>query len=232
VTDGLHIGTAPQQGNIFVQQVLDGRIVSQIMVHAVAAGKAAKVPLIIGTTTADVSNMKQPTLEEAVATFGTAASQARAAYLTDPAADPQAVIRQMGRDRQYAEPARFIAATMTAQGVPVYEYRFGYVADSMRQMWTEGPPHATDIPFSMNTVRAKYGDKLTGTDVAMARMTHMYWVNFVLTGNPNGPGLPEWPVYDPRKDVLMNFEPEGIPRAMPDPLKARLDAQEAAAGRR
>jgi para-nitrobenzyl esterase len=26
-----------------------------------------------------------------------------------------------------------------------------------------------------------------------------YWVNFAATGNPNGKGLPEWPVYNPKK---------------------------------
>ena len=93
----------------------------------------------------------------------------------------------------------------------------------MRQEGQEGPPHATDIPYAMNTVRAKYGDALTGTDLAMAQMLHGYWVNFVRTGNPNGPGLPNWPVYDPRADVLMEFSKDGIPRAKRDPYKARLD---------
>jgi para-nitrobenzyl esterase len=232
VTDGLHIGTASEQGNTFVQQVLDGHIVSRIMVDAVAAGKVAKVPLLIGSTTGDNYNsLKAKSVDEALATtFASVAERARAAYLTDPSADPQYVLREMGRDYMYAEPHRFIAAMMTAQGVPVYEYRFGYVASSMRQEWTEGPLHATDIPFSMNTLSARYGDKLTSIDRAMGQMTHMYWVNFVRTGDPNGPGLPHWPLYDPGADVLMEFSTDGMARAIPDPHKARLDSVAAVRG--
>ena len=28
-----------------------------------------------------------------------------------------------------------------------------------------------------------------------------YWIHFVQTGNPNTAGLPEWPVYDPHRDL-------------------------------
>lgn len=232
ITDGIHIGTSASQAKTFVGPVRDGRILIESMVKGVAAGRAAKVPLLIGSTTADNSRINARTLDEAfTTTFGSVAERARSAYLTDPAADPQYVLREMGRDLSYGEPVRFIATTMTAQGLPVYEYRFAYVANAMRSEWTEGPPHATDIPYSMNTVRAKYGDKLTTADSAMAQMAHSYWVNFVRTGNPNGPGLPYWPVYDPRADVLMSFAADGIPRAIPDPHKARLDAVAAAVGR-
>jgi para-nitrobenzyl esterase len=107
---------------------------------------------------------------------------------------------------------------MSAQGLPVYEYQFGYVATSMRQAWVEGPPHATDIPFAMNTVRAKYADQLTSLDAAMAQTEHSYWVNFVRTGNPNGPGLSDWPRYDSRSDTLMVFGTDGAAR--PCPIRA------------
>ena len=30
-------------------------------------------------------------------------------------------------------------------------------------------------------------------DRALARLASSYWINFVKTGDPNGPGLPHWP---------------------------------------
>jgi para-nitrobenzyl esterase len=36
-----------------------------------------------------------------------------------------------------------------------------------------------------------------------------YWGNFVKTGNPNGPGLVEWPHYDPYTHQILSLRPEG-----------------------
>jgi para-nitrobenzyl esterase len=32
-----------------------------------------------------------------------------------------------------------------------------------------------------------------------------YWVNFATTGDPNGPGLPEWLAYDVENEAFMEF---------------------------
>jgi para-nitrobenzyl esterase len=225
VADGIHIGTRSEQAATYTGPVTDGRIVPESLRSAAVAGRAAPVPLLIGSTTADnYDSIKAGTFEEALATtFAQVAEQARVAYTADVTTDPHYVVRQMGRDHRYAEPARFLAARTIAQGHPAYLYRYGYVAESMRTEWTEGPPHATDIPFAMETVAAKYGDRLAPADLVMAKALHAYWVAFVRTGNPNGAGLPQWPVYDPQVDRLMSFGADGIVQAIADPRRAQLD---------
>jgi para-nitrobenzyl esterase len=67
---------------------------------------------------------------------------------------------RMGGDLTMVEPAREIARLFTAHDQPVYEYRFSYVAESLRKT-TPGAPHATEIPFAFDTVAARYGKDLT-----------------------------------------------------------------------
>ncbi|MGN6207842.1 carboxylesterase/lipase family protein [Asticcacaulis sp.] len=209
--------------------MVDGRIVVEDPQSAYLAGRYNKVPLMIGANSADIGFNFAQTKEAAFAPFGSHIDEAKAAY--DPMGNfPVEVIRYfMGMDRMMIEPARFVASVLATQGVPSYEYRYAYVADSMKAEWKTGTPHATEIPYVMDTVRAKYGDKLTAADEKIADQTNSYWANFAKNGNPNGAGLPEWPQYDPKADVLMNFAPDGTPAAIPDPWKARLDVTAATA---
>ena len=41
---------------------------------------------------------------------------------------------------------------------------------------------------------------------ALAGLMSDYWVNFVKTGNPNGPGLPEWPRYNTTDNLAEVFD--------------------------
>ena len=139
--------------------------------------------------------------------------------------DVKAVGWLIGSDKAFVEPARFVARQVRAAGQAAYEYRFSYVAESMRKEW-KGAPHATEIPFVFSTVEARYGDKLAAADRAAAEAAHAYGVAFAKTGDPNGGGRPVWPVYDASEDRLMNFTEQG-PVAQPDPWKERLDLIEA-----
>jgi para-nitrobenzyl esterase len=196
--------------------MIDGKFLTAAPDDVLAAGGGARVPLMIGTTDADLTHNPAPTLDAAFALFGSHRAQAEAAYGT---ADPPAkVLAEMGRDREMLEPARYAAAIYASRHLPTYEYRFSYVAESERER-VDGAHHASEIPYVFLALRKGAAP----ADVAMSEAVIGYWSAFGRTGDPNSDSRPLWPRYDPKTDVLMNFTDSG-PKAMPDPWKARLDA--------
>lgn len=121
--------------------------------------------------------------------------------------------------------ARALAGTISAAGVPTYEYRFSYVASSLGK---RGAQHASDIPFFFDTEAVKYGDKTTPRDRAVGRVISAYLVNFARTGDPNGDGLPKWRRYSSAEDPIMNFAEDGLAAALKDPLGGKLQMPSAA----
>lgn len=122
--------------------------------------------------------------------------------------------------------ARIATARIAAQKVPVWAYRFSYVAESVGK---PGAGHATDIPFFFDNAAIKYGAATRPRDVQMGKTISAYLVRFAKTGDPNGPGLPAWPRYAPQADALLDFAADGKAVAGPDPWGAEIDAAAAAA---
>lgn len=123
--------------------------------------------------------------------------------------------------------ARSLAASLADHGLPVYAYRFSYVADSVAKPGG-GAGHATDIPFFFDTVAVKYGAQASDRDIAVGKAMGTYLVNFAKRGDPNGGGLPAWPRYTRAGDELMDFAADGKPVALKDPWAAEIDAAHAA----
>jgi para-nitrobenzyl esterase len=226
---GLNMASMGAAANTYVGgPLMDGQIVVETPDQAYLAGRQAKVPVMIGANSADIGFSFARNMDDVLAPFGADRDRAKAVYDPDGGGDVRTVGAKVAMDKIMVEPARFTAKAIAAQGVPAYEYRFSYVAESMRRQWP-GAPHATEIPFVFDTVAAKYGKDLTAADEATARVANAYWANFAKTGDPNGPGLPKWPAYDARSDVILDFSPTG-PAAVADPWKGRMDLTAAAAG--
>ncbi|MBW8753840.1 MAG: carboxylesterase family protein [Sphingomonadales bacterium] len=115
--------------------------------------------------------------------------------------------------------AHDLAGTISAAGVPVFEYRFSYVASSIGE---PGAHHATDIPFFFDTQAIKYGDKTSDRDRGMGRIISAYIVNFARAGDPNGAGLANWPRYSRAADPIMNFADDGAAVPGKDPLSGKF----------
>lgn len=94
---------------------------------------------------------------------------------------------------------------------PVYGYKFTYTSP-----YTPIAGHITDVPFVFGTLTPQFilrsRTPAAPADRAMSEQVMAYWVNFATNGNPNGPGLPQWPAYDAR-GMLQELGPTIKPRA-------------------
>jgi para-nitrobenzyl esterase len=214
----------PSIGETFAGPMMDGQIILEKGQTGYLAGNQMKIPMIVGANDSDLAYPQGDTIAALLKPFGKDAGKARLIYDPDGSNNVDEVGARIARDRGMLEPARYVVRLLAPQGQPVYEYRFSYVAESMRKEW-QGAPHASEVPFVFDTVDERYGKSVTATDKAMARTIHGYWVNFAKVGNPNGEKSLSWPTYNAKKDVLANFTDKGAVMES-DPLRVRLDLTE------
>ncbi|HEV2531915.1 carboxylesterase/lipase family protein [Phenylobacterium sp.] len=195
-----------QEGALF--PIVDGRLMSESSLQAMANGHTLDVPLIVGSNSWE-------------------------AWLRQPLKGQDAVD---WTNSQGGAPARFIAAK-SAGGKPAWLYFFSYVATEKRSPDNQGAPHAGELyyvfdgqlmpplstPNPQNPVSGPAHP--SDEDKAMAATVHACWVSFAKTGTPRC-GTAAWPTYDPKTDQLMEF---GSPSAVRTHFrKAALDAAQAA----
>jgi para-nitrobenzyl esterase len=227
---GMNLMTMGQQRDTYAGPMVDGQVVVGEAETTFRAGRQARVPYVIGANDREFGFMPLPpaAVDGMLARFGADKDAVVAAYDPKGTGDKGEVGVGLASDGAMVEPARLMARLASASGQPTYQYRFSYVASSLRPN-VKGALHATEIPFVFDTVRAKYGDATTKEDEAIAAAANAYWVAFARTGAPDAEGLPKWPRYSERDDVVMELGAGG-PAAKADPWRARLDLVEKHAG--
>jgi para-nitrobenzyl esterase len=225
ISKGLHMMVMGMDPTYVGGPIRDDTFVPGAPSELYAAGKGARVPVMIGATNADIGFARGTTVDEVFATFGPDADEARSLYNPENSTDVGLVALRVGGDQTMVEPVRHVARILSARGQKVYAFRFSYVAESLRKQWP-GAMHATEIPFVFDTVAARYGKDLTEADANAARVAHEYWIEFARSGTPSAPGQPEWPAYEEKADRIMDFTNTG-PVLAADPWRARLDLAEA-----
>jgi para-nitrobenzyl esterase len=206
--------------------IIDGRFLVERPEAALAAGRFARVPVIIGANDRDLPIGDAFSKDALFARFGSQAELARRLYDPLGVQDLSELKQQVFADGVLVEPTRHVANVVARHGQPVWLYRFAYVSESQRGDHM-GTLHGFEIPFTLNVPAAMVGDKVTPTDKAMADLVSDYWAALGRTGNPNGRGRPAWPKHDPKLDRLLHFTNSG-PIVGTDPLKPRLDLWERA----
>jgi para-nitrobenzyl esterase len=215
---------------IYSGPILDGKLATETAESAYKAGRPPNVPLIIGSNSAEVPAgfVNANSKEELLSQFVNVRDEMSAVYDPNGTNDFAKMLTMVNTDKVWAEPARFTARAFAAKGVPAYIYLFSYVSPSMQGRMRYGAAHGSEIPYVFDNLSARAGAPVPPQDQAVAHMANTYWANFAKTGDPNGPGLPKWPRYEPSKDEILEFRPDGSAIGAPDPRKARLDVIEKA----
>lgn len=230
IVDGGQETNGPGGLPIYSGPILDGKMVVETAESSYEAGRQARVPLIIGSNSAEVPAgfVNANSKEELLSLFGSLRGKAIAVYDPNGATEFGEMLTMVNTDKVWAEPARFTANAFAAKGDPAYIYLFSYVSTSMRERMRYGAAHGSEIPYVFDSLRDQNGATVAPKDQEVAKMMNTYWANFAKTGDPNGKGLSKWPVYNPKKNEILEFRLDGSAVGAPDPKKARLDVIEKA----
>ena len=209
--------------------IIDGRIKLSMVDQAIRKGQAARIPVMIGTTSGDLAVPTGQTKDELFAQFGANAQAARHAFDPNGSRSTDEVREEITRNRLLAEPARFVAQEVAKSGKPAWLYRFSYIPDFRRGEW-HGVPHGADTAFFFDTVDAQLGSATTTNDTEVAEIASAYVGNFVKSGNPNGAGLPPWHEFGTAPRAYLNIAAPADTAMMEDPSALKLDLVAASAG--
>jgi len=216
---------------------IDGTVVTRTMEEAVARASAAGVPLLIG------SNAAEGTLFHAIAQGNAAIFDLLTAGLPAAVADggdveryrallaeahPETAVDDGGVARNlqiwndfFRRPAVESAAVATEHGAGGWLYRFELPSTAFGGAL--GATHASELAFTFDWLAGDgplpgwtFHDRTPATQ-AIARAWSSAVARFTRTGDPNGPGLPEWPRYaaDDRQVLVID-----------DPLRVAVDPDE------
>ncbi|MEQ5807831.1 carboxylesterase family protein [Alteromonas sp. NFXS44] len=220
----------PETGKpIYSGPIKDGKLVQRTAETAYKQNTFNKVPLMIGSNTAEVpAGFVNASSKQALwSTFGEFALDAANAYDYEGDRELDEVLTYVNTDKVWAEPVRFTARIFAEHDLPVYVYRFGYVPEALTNSLRYGAPHASEIPYVFNNLDARRGNLLiTEADKKVSGMLNAYWVNFAKSGSPNGEALPEWSRFSNKSPLLLKVNKDGRTSSLPDSTTERLDVIE------
>ncbi len=84
----------------------------------------------------------------------------------------------------------------------------------------EGAVHSADIEYALGNLDTNHVYAWTAEDEQVSALMQGYYANFIMTGDPNGPGLPAWPRADGGPEMSYMVW-DVAPRVEVDPHRAR-----------
>jgi para-nitrobenzyl esterase len=199
--------------------VVDGEILPTHPFDPVATPVSADIPLIVGstrheTTLFSLGDASLFALDDAGlrarvrALFNEESTAARAIETyrrANPGASASDIYFLITTDRMVRRDTVRLAERKCTQGrAPVYQYRFDWASPALGGRLRA--THTVEIPFVFDNTGVPTVMTSSPRAAALAEKTSGAWIAFARTGNPNHPGLPEWPAYTLDERATMLFD--------------------------
>ena len=209
---------------------IDGYFLPESVSAIFAAGKQNDIPMLAGwnhdegSFEIDVAHNK-PTAESMKATaekdFGDKASEFLRLYPTDTEEHALRSAEDYAGDRFIALSTwDWIEAQRKTGKHPIYRYRFDLAPPSADPKANLTAYHSAEIEYVFGQLDSKAGVPWRPEDRQLSELMQKYWSNFARSGDPNGPGLPKWPVYS-QADGWMVMHLDKQSSAQKDDLRDR-----------
>ncbi|MDQ1727114.1 MAG: para-nitrobenzyl esterase [Frankiaceae bacterium] len=200
------------------QPVVDGTVLKESPLAAIAAGNAADVHVLTGTNLTEMTLFTIADPEMAALTDDGIRARLRAAFgetgvavLDDyrrrrPNETPAALWQEIATDGVFRIPAIRLLEAQSSHA-PVWSYLFTFETPAFSGILRS--THALEIPFVFDNLDRGGAELLTGAGPerqAIADAMHRAWIAFARTGDPGHDGIPEWPSYEPERRATMRFD--------------------------
>jgi para-nitrobenzyl esterase len=217
---------ASKKGMVGFGPDVDGKFLTKPVAAVYAAGEQAKVPLMAGWNRdegffASMGMTAEKWKAQAEKMFGDRSAEFQKLYPGD--TDEQAMdsAGAYGADSFIAFSTwKWIEAQRKTSGEPVYRYHFELRATPSKYHPGTWAFHSDDIEYVFGTLDTRPGWTVRPEDRQLSDAMMSYWTNFAKTGDPNGPGLPNWPKYD-KDDSLIHLD--STITSGPDKWRARYE---------
>jgi para-nitrobenzyl esterase len=202
--------------------VVDNYVITDDQYKLYQSGKYNDVNVIIGTNSDEGSMFlvgsnvpPEQYIQNVKSRFGPVAEKILEVYPVDPVTGTYRPLADLFRETAFAWPSWTWARLQTQTGKSkVFVYYFDQSdAESIFHNVPEGASHGSEIAYVFRHLEQNPSSKPTDEQKALSEIMSKYWTNFAKHGDPNGAGLPVWPVFKDGEETVMQMK--GNPHTIP-----------------